>query len=131
MTASRALLARLARFGTVGVAATLLYAALAGAFDVAGLSATPASFAAYLIAAVFSFLGHRGWTFRSSGVLARELPRFAAVNAAGLALALAAPLVLTEALDLPGWVAVAVVCLGVPALSFLGLNRWVFRGQLG
>ncbi|WP_292530706.1 GtrA family protein, partial [Mesorhizobium sp.] len=56
----------LARFGLVGIAATILYAALAiGLVESKwiGFSPVQASLAAYAAAAVFSYLAHKSVTF--------------------------------------------------------------------
>lgn len=118
---------KLLRFGGVGLLATGFYALLAFVFAVLDLGPTPASVAAYLLAAAFSFTAHKRFTFNSPASPARELPRFALINGLGLLLATAAPLVLTERLGLPSVTAVLVTCIGVPAISFLGLDRFVFR----
>lgn len=118
---------RMIRFGAVGGCSALIYAGLAYGFDHAGLAAMPASVAAYGLAAVFSFNAHRRVTFNSKAPPRAELLRFLAVNAMGLSLAILTPLILTEALDLPPLVAIAAVCVLVPALSFLLMDRFVFR----
>jgi GtrA-like protein len=72
----------LIRFGLVGIAATALYAALASVLmsrEWIGLSAVRASLAAYVAAALFSYLAHKAVTFMS-----REPDRTeAALSAAG------------------------------------------------
>ncbi|MER8791851.1 GtrA family protein [Mesorhizobium sp. M0983] len=60
----------LARFGSVGIAATILYAVMAAAlvkWQRFGLSPVGASLAAYTAAALFSYLAHKFVTFASSG----------------------------------------------------------------
>ena len=76
---------RLSRFAAIGVASTVLYAALALAFSHLGIGATGASVLAFLLAAVFSYAGHKYVTFVSGGRHAFELPRFLALSGAGLA----------------------------------------------
>lgn len=120
------LVARLLRFAWVGGAATVIYAGLAWAFGRLGAGAIAASLMAYVLAAVFAYVGHKRVTFRSGRAHAEEAPRFIAACALGAAIAAAAPLVLTNALRLPGFVAIGFTCLAVPALNFLVLDLLVF-----
>jgi putative flippase GtrA len=118
---------KLLRFGLVGIAATALYAILATLFmSRIGLDAVPASLAAYAAAALFSYLAHKSATFMSRGLHRTEAPRFLLLTAVGLAVAYAAPAVLTGVFGLPGIVPVLVTCVLVPALNLLALDRWVF-----
>jgi putative flippase GtrA len=118
---------RLLRFGSVGVASTLIYAALGWSLTVgARLGAAPASVLAYALACVFSYFGHKGFTFRSSAAHAVEAPKFIAAAAVGLAIASAAPLILTDGLHLPPIVAIAFTCVAVPAINYLILDLIVF-----
>ncbi|AZO24267.1 MULTISPECIES: GtrA family protein [unclassified Mesorhizobium] len=119
----------LARFGSVGVVATILYAALAAVFagsERIGLGPVEASLAAYAGAALFSYLAHKFFTFMSDGSHRSQAPRFALLTAIGLAVAYAAPWLLTVKLGLPLFVPVLLTCLVIPALNFLVLDRWVF-----
>ncbi|MDX8466006.1 GtrA family protein [Mesorhizobium sp. VK23B] len=124
----------LARFGTVGIIATILYAVLAAFFSRAGwigLAPVEASFVAYAAAALFSYLAHKFFTFMSAGSHSAEAPRFLLLTLTGLAVAYAAPILLTVKLGLPFVVPVLVTCLVIPALNLLVLDRWVFaeRGR--
>jgi putative flippase GtrA len=120
---------KLLRFGLVGIAATALYAALAVLLMERrwiGLPAVYASLAAYAAAALFSYLAHKSVTFMSRGLHRTEAPRFVLLTAAGLAVAYAAPALLTGVLGLPGIAPVLVTCVLIPALNLLALDRWVF-----
>jgi putative flippase GtrA len=119
----------LMRFGLIGIAATALYAALAIVFmnwEWVGLTIVQASLAAYAAAALFSYLAHKFVTFMSRGRHRTEAPRFLLLTATGLAVAYAAPALLTGMLGLPGIVPVLVTCILIPALNLLLLDRWVF-----
>lgn len=117
----------LIRFGLVGIAATALYAILVTVFmNLIGLSAVQASLAAYAAAALFSYLAHKSRTFMSRGRHRTEAPRFVLLTVVGLAVAYAAPALLTGVLGLPGVVPVLVICILIPALNLLILDRWVF-----
>ncbi|RWN52851.1 MAG: GtrA family protein [Mesorhizobium sp.] len=119
----------LARFGLVGIAATILYAALAAAFakwERIGFSPIQASLAAYAAAALFSYLAHKSVTFVSGGSHRSEAPRFLLLAVTGLAVAYGAPALLTVKLGLPLIIPVLATCLLVPAINFVVLDRWVF-----
>jgi putative flippase GtrA len=120
---------RLSRFAVVGGLATLLYAVLAFSFTHVGMAAAGASVLAFLLAAVFSYAGHKYVTFVSGGRHAFELPRFLAVSAAGLAVASVLPAVLTDMLEFPAATAILLVCVVIPAVNYVVLGRWVFAPE--
>lgn len=122
---------KLSRFAVVGLAATALYAALALLFGSLGWSAVGASVAAYALAAVFSYAGHKFLTFMSQGSHASELPRFVASTSLGFGLATALPLILSGGLGLANAVSVIATCIVVPVVNFLLLDRFVFRPARG
>ncbi|OWK22002.1 GtrA family protein [Mesorhizobium amorphae] len=125
----------LARFGLVGIAATILYAALVAILTKSeriGFTPIQASLAAYAAATLFSYLAHKSVTFVSGGPHQSEAPRFLVLAATGLAIAYGAPALLTVKLGLPLIVPVVVTCLLVPAVNFFVLDRWVFaESRLG
>ncbi|MER8974201.1 MULTISPECIES: GtrA family protein [unclassified Mesorhizobium] len=113
----------------VGIAATVLYAALAAAFaksERIGFTPVQASLAAYAAAALFSYLAHKSVTFVSSGSHRSEAPRFLLLAVTGLAVAYGAPALLTVKLGLPLIIPILLTCLVVPAVNLLVLDRWVF-----
>jgi putative flippase GtrA len=121
-------LGRLVRFGSVGMASTLLYAALAWGLTLgARIGAAPASVIAYVIAGAASYLVHKRFTFRSRAAHDREAPRFLCVSALGAGVALLAPVVLTGRLGFPPMIAIAFTCGAVPAVNYLMFDRLVFR----
>ena len=124
----------LARFATVGVFATLLYAALAFAFvQLLEAKPTTASVAAYAIAAVASYLGQSRFTFRvafrAGGRDHVHIPRFAVTTLLGLGVSFAA-VRSAEAVGAPYAVGVAAVCVLIPLLSFAMMKLWVFADRL-
>ncbi len=121
------LIGKLLRFGGVGGAATLVYAGLAWGLAALGAGATLASVLAYTLAALFAYVGHKRITFRSDKPHAAEVPRFAAAQLLGLAVATGAPLILSGRLHLPAWVPILTTCIAVPILNFVILDRLVFR----
>jgi putative flippase GtrA len=119
----------LARFGLVGLVATILYAALATIllkWGRIGFTPVEASLGAYAAAALFSYLAHKSVTFMSSGSHRLEGPRFLLLTATGFAVAYVAPALLTVKLGLPPIIPVLVTCLLIPAVNLLVLDRWVF-----
>jgi|WetSurMetagenome_2_1015567.scaffolds.fasta_scaffold447173_2 putative flippase GtrA len=128
---ARSLLGKLVRFGSVGVAATLIYAALAAAFGLLRIGATPSSILAYALAAVFGYLGHKRITFRSGAAHAVELPKFIVASAVGLGVAALAPIILTDRLHLPRAAPILATCVAVPLLNFLILDQLVFARRPG
>ncbi|TIS60955.1 MAG: GtrA family protein [Mesorhizobium sp.] len=119
----------LARFASVGLVATIIYAVLTAVFagsDWLGLAPVEASLAAYAVAALFSYLAHRSFTFMSAGSHRSQAPRFVLLTLAGLAVAYAAPWLLTVTFGLPLAVPILLTCLAIPALNLFMLDRWVF-----
>jgi putative flippase GtrA len=119
----------ISRFAAVGIAATLVYAALALALASAlgGVVSQPSlSLLAYILAACFSYCAHRAFTFASLGSHRFEVPRFASVTAMGAGISFLVPVLLGRWTDLPIAVPVAAVCVIVPLLNFVALDRWVF-----
>jgi len=119
---------RFVRFGLVGGVSTLIYAVFAGVFTLRlGVSPVVASVLAYCLGAIFSFTAHRRITFRSARPVVEEAPRFAGISFAGWIVAILSPLVLTDTWHLPALVAIVFASVAVPIMSFIGLERFVFR----
>jgi putative flippase GtrA len=115
------------RFGVVGIAATITYAALAWIATVwLALPAGPSSLAAYGAGSLVSYFGHRAVTFRSERPHREALPRFLGVTVVGYAVSLLIPLLLTDVLGLHPGISIAATCVAIPVLSYLGLSRLVF-----
>jgi putative flippase GtrA len=125
------LLQRLSRFAVVGMVATAIYAICAMMFMRWETRLTPAeaSFLAYVLAAIFSYVGHKFVTFMSSGCHRFEAPRFAILTLSGFAVAYTLPQILTVRLGLPHAVPVLVTCVVVPLVNFVMLDRWVFSAM--
>lgn len=121
----------LVRLVAVGGACTALYVLLAffGA-ELFGLPASLASLCAYATSAGVSYLGHRAFTFRSQRPHRDAAWRFGLLAAAGYAVALAAPLTLTDWLGAPPLASFLAVSVAVPALNALALSRLVFARAL-
>jgi putative flippase GtrA len=126
------LLAKVIRFGLVGVLSGAIYAAVTIAlvswFDV---SPIPASIAGYCVSVPASFLGHRGFSFRSGGRWTIEAVRFAIAQAGNIAVTAGSMYAALRLLEPHyGWGIVIAVIL-VPIANFLFMNLWVFADQPG
>lgn len=123
-------LARIIRFGVVGLGATAAYAATAWSLTVMGRwPAVAASLSGWTVSTLLSYLGHRILTFRSAGRADQEVPRFAALAVGSLVLVLALPAVLTDGLGFDPAVAVGLACVIIPAASYAVMARLVFLGH--
>jgi putative flippase GtrA len=123
-------LQRIARFTVVGLAAMAAYAVVATALGFAGLRpAWLASGFAYAIAAIWSYVGHRRFSFRSDAPHAVAGPRFVVATLTGQGLAVLLPALITDLGGRPVLWSTVAVCLVCPAVSF-ALNNWfVFAGR--
>jgi len=120
-------LAQLMRFGVVGVSCAVLYTSLAWSLTVvAGLPAIAGSVLAYAISGVFSYLGQKLFTFRSSTPHAEAAPRFLLVFLAGVTVAACAPMLLTDRMRLPPLVAIVFTCGVVPVINYAVFSLLVF-----
>ncbi|HXW19896.1 MAG TPA: GtrA family protein [Roseiarcus sp.] len=124
-------LAELLRFAAVGVSAAAIYFVAATALAALGRPLAESSAVAYLLGGIFSFFGHRAFTFASRGPLKAEALRFALLNAVGFLVATGAPVVLTDWLGAPPAWAMAVACVIAPTVNYLAMRSLVFvRGRL-
>jgi putative flippase GtrA len=120
-------LKRLATFATVGAAATIGYAAIAGGLVFFEMKPLYASLIAYAICASGSYLGHKRFTFGSPERHAIEAPRFFATTLIGLAVAVGMPILYARFFGPSPWFAILATCVLVPILSYLLSQRFVFR----
>lgn len=120
-------LARLTCLAVVGGVATALYASLTWtAVTVLGLPIALASPVAYGVAAIWSFRGHRHLTFRDRLPHSAAPARFLALTLIGYGAASAIPAFVSGWLAAPPEAAILIVCLAIPALNYIVLNRHVF-----
>ena len=121
-------LARIFRFGVVGCAATAAYAALAWSLMVlADWPAAVASLVAWAASSLISYGGHRIYTFHSAGRVSLEAPRFGTLAVFSLMVAVLLPHTVTTVLGLDPALAVILVSLAIPAVSYLAMSRLVFQ----
>jgi putative flippase GtrA len=120
-------LKRLTTFASVGAAATIGYAIIAGGLVFFAVKPLYASLIAYGICASGSYLGHKRFTFGSPESHAIEAPRFFAATLIGLAVAVGMPILYARFFGPSPWFAILATCVLVPILSYLLSQRFVFR----
>lgn len=123
--------AEMARFGSVGLAATAVHAGVYAAL-VAVASAPPQSsnFIAFAIAFVVSFLGHHHFTFRGrSRSAGRAAVRFLVVALAGYALNAGFVALTTQKLAKPPLVAVLFMLFVTPVVTYVLAKLWAFADR--
>lgn len=120
-------LLRLGTFASVGVAATIGYAIIAESLAVLGLRPALASVTAYAICGLWSYLGHKRFTFASAAPHSIAAPRFLVAAAAGLLIAAGAPLLFAQIFGPSPYFAVLATCVIAPVVSFVASQSFVFR----
>jgi putative flippase GtrA len=126
---AQARFAELLRFAAVGGGAAAIYLAAATGLAVLGRPLAASSAVAYLLGGVFSFFGHRAFTFGSRGRVHVEALRFALLNLVGFLVALGAPVALTDWLGAqPAW-AMGAACVIAPTINYLAMRSLVFAKE--
>ena len=117
-----------ARFAVVGGTATSTHLCVGLLLaETVGLEPLWANLWAFAAAVLVSYFGNLVWTFGMASEGLGRLPRFAALALCGLASNQA---IVFIAVSLAGWnyrVALAIILLVVPVLTYLGSRQWVFR----
>ncbi len=121
-------LRQIARFGTVGVGATLVHLAVAWlANHVADLAPYTANAVGFAAAFTLSYLGHFFWTFGRRQGHRRHLPRFLVVSAAGYGLTNLIVWLVVGQLGHPFDAALVVILFTVPPATWALSRIWAFR----
>ena len=125
-------LAKLIRFGVVGLCSGVIYALVMVALvSGLGVAPVPASIAGYCASVPANFIGHRRFSFRSNGHWTGEAVRFLVAQAVNIAVTAGSTHVLVNVWHRPyGWAMAAAVVL-VPIANFLFMNLWVFAQKAG
>lgn len=114
----------LARFGGVGVIATLVHLAVAAAAFIVWPTVSPfvANLMAFIVAFQVSFWGHRRFTFRKDG----RAHRFFVLALGGFALnnGVLATLLIASSID--GLLAIVIATFTVPLLMYVAARFWAF-----
>jgi putative flippase GtrA len=122
------ILEQLSRFGFVGVMATAVHVSVGlGLNEFAGFSPLWANLVAFGCALGVSFFGQTRLTFPGSATDGGALFRFSVIAVSGLALNQFIVWVVTSLLDRPYWLALSIIILTVPGITFLLLKFWALR----
>ena len=121
------MIAQLARFGVVGIAAMTVHWSVVALVVPLGIAPLIANVIAFTIAFNVSYIGHRNWTFASSSAHATTLWRFLSVSLTSFLLNEAMYWLLLRYTALDYRVALFVVLATVAALTFLLSRYWAFR----
>lgn len=119
---------QISRFGFVGLTATGVHV-VTGLTLHNGLGIEPfwANLFAFCCALGVSFLGQTRLTFPDATADGHAFLRFVTVALTGLALNQAIVWVMTSALGSPYWLALAIIVLTVPWVTFALLKYWALR----
>lgn len=117
---------RWVRFGIVGGVSTAVYAALGLAFAWWQWPVLLGNALAYILSFVVSYLGQKNWTFASHLPHAQLLPKFAALQGAGLLLNTAIIALLMH-LGVAYMFAMPVAIVLVPVFVYVVSKLWIFR----
>jgi putative flippase GtrA len=128
--ANRKLHIEVARFGLVGVLATLVHAGiLVFVVELLGWDPVASTPFAFCVAVLVSYLGNFFWTFDSEYGLISRLPKFVLVQLSGMALA---TLIMFLVVDVLNWiypVGLALSLALVPVFTFVVHRRWTFGAE--
>jgi len=123
----RALRDKLLRFPLVGLLSSVVYAVATWVcISQLHLDHRVASLLGYLTALPVSFLGHRHFTFAATGKPSAEIVKFAAVHSIGMGLSWLS-VSATDWMHVHYAFGIVGAVVLVPIMSFLVLDRWVFR----
>lgn len=121
------MLHRILRFVGVGGLATLVHVATALVAErMVGLGPQQANLAGFGAAVMASYFGHARFTFEVDPRSAGQFLRFAVVALLGLATSSGIVWLVTGRLGLGFGLAMAVVAVAVPAITFIAAQFWVF-----
>ncbi len=117
-----------ARFGIIGIAATIIHVVTALVLH-HGLDLSPlwSNAIAFLTAWAVSYGGNWAWTFQGRTAHNYSAPRYLAVAIGGFCLNQLIVLVATGLWDWPFWLALIPVVIIVPLVGFLASRYWAYR----
>lgn len=116
-----------ARFGIVGLVATLLHMAVAWTVNRLGVTPYAANALGFAAGFVIAYLGHFYWTFGRRGNHLRHQLRFIVVSAVSFALGNGVIWLVVDRLGLSFDLALVVIVLVVPPTSWMLSRVWAFR----
>jgi putative flippase GtrA len=122
---------RAAVFAVIGLISTAIYAILTLLGESWLEWPIPlVSALAYMAGMVWSYLGHRHFTFASRQPHGVAIPRFIQLSALGYGLSIAIPFALSVQMGLASWVSVATTCIAVPLVNAMVMSAYVFAAPL-
>lgn len=123
-----AVLAQAARFGAVGIVATLVHLGVAWLVHrLGGAAPLTANAAGFATAFAFSYLGHFYWTFGQRMGHPVRLPRFMGVSGVGFALTNLITWGVTTGIGQRFEIALALILFAVPLTTWLLSRLWAFK----
>jgi putative flippase GtrA len=122
---------RIFRFSLIGICATFVYILVSIlANEILRITAVPASILAQLASFVVSYFGHSVYSFRVKADHSVFLWRFALITSLTFVLATSATWLVADVGRLSPRVAIAVVAVLIPLVSYLCNRFWVFAPGL-
>lgn len=121
------MIAQLARFGVVGIAAMAVHWCVVALIVPLGIAPLLANIIGFATAFNVSYLGHRNWTFASSAGHSTTLARFVGVSITSFLLNEAMYSLLLRFTALDYRAALFIVLIAVAALTFVLSRYWAFR----
>jgi putative flippase GtrA len=122
----------IARFGVIGIVASLLHIAVAlGLIEIGALGVYGANAFAFGVALIASYVGHHRWTFDRRGGHGEHFPRFVATALLGFVLNQGIIALSIEVFGLPYWIGILIVVAIVPAIVYLLCKLWAFATDSG
>lgn len=123
------MIAQLARFGVVGIAAMAVHWIVVAVIVPLGIVPLIANIIGFAVAFNVSYIGHRNWTFASEAGHATTLTRFLGVSITSFMLNEAMYSLLLRYTALDYRIALFIVLVAVAALTFVLSRYWAFRQQ--
>jgi putative flippase GtrA len=122
--------ARLLKFGSVGIVATLVHYAVATGFaELGDLSMMTANILGWLVGLVVSWYGHRHITFSKAEFGHASPLMFTAISIFAIGVSSGVAYVM-HLLDAPAYIGLLFAIGVIPAITFLGHRVVVFRSKL-
>jgi putative flippase GtrA len=121
-------LARIARFGVVGLGATLVYLGASSIlFEIFCLPAVASSVIGQAISALVSYFGHAAYSFRVDSNHSFYLIRFLIILALTFVINAVITWLFTSVLQISSQITFVVVTILIPVANYIGNRLWVFH----
>jgi putative flippase GtrA len=118
------------RFALVGIAATAVHVSAALVFAaLVPVRGELANLFGFCCAVAVSYFGHSYYTFGVNTAHGFQMPRFAVLSGLGLLASTTVTWVTCTLFGGPLVLAMALVAVTVPAISFIGMKLWVFTAS--